>query len=111
MIDVLSRMSPSDLPIVLTVPVILLGGMLTAVIVYAITAFQRHREKDLATTLVLEMLDRGIPPAEIAAILKTMGLDQPPEGRTSRLRLILRSRGRSASEPAAQGAADSISGA
>ena len=80
MIDVLSRMSSQDLPTVITISIIFLGGMLTAVTIYAITAFQRHREKDLATTLVLEMLDRGIPPAEIAAILETMGLDQPPEG-------------------------------
>ncbi len=81
MIEILSRLSSSDLPVVLTVTPIVLMALLVSTTILIVKIVQRHRELQTASDLVLEMLDRGIEPQEIAAVLKAMGLDEPTESR------------------------------
>ena len=81
MVEILTRLHPSDLAAVLVVPVLALSVGLIALIALAIKAVQRYREREIAAALVSEMLARGVAPQEIVAILKAMGLEPPPEGR------------------------------
>lgn len=77
MIELLSRLHPSDLAAMLSMLAIglLVGAAaLTALIIRAV---QRYRERQIASSVVLEMLDRGIAPEEIIAVLKAKGLEDP----------------------------------
>jgi len=90
MIELLSRLHPSDLAAVLSM---LAAGLLVGLVALAaliIRAVQRYREHQIASSVVLEMLDRGIAAEEIVAVLKAMGLEAP-EGRRlgGRLRQLL----------------------
>lgn len=92
MIQILSRIPPGDLAGVLIVP----GSMLVASLLggglWLARAAQKRREQEMAAHLLLELLDRGVAPAEITAIFKSMGLEQPPESGFGRARGLFRSR-------------------
>jgi hypothetical protein len=98
MMELLSRLRPSDLAAVLSIlgSGLLVGAVaLTALIIRAV---QKHREHQIASSVVLEMLDRGIAVEEIVAVLKAMGLEDPQGQRIGgRLRQLP---GASASKPA-----------
>ncbi len=90
MIELLSRLTPSDLAMVLCVPAVVLVVGLVALTSQIIRAVQKHRERQIASSVVLEMLERGIAAEEIVAVLKAMGLEDP-QGRRfgGRLRQLL----------------------
>jgi pentatricopeptide repeat protein len=75
-------------------------------IAYLIRAIQRHRELETASSLVLEMLDRGISPEDITAVLKTMGLEPPADFSAQGLRLKFRTRDKQAGSPSTPGSAE-----
>jgi len=74
----LSRLPPNDVSVVLIIPI--LGVLLTLVILggWIISAVQRHREREIAASVVDHMLDRGVAPQEIVAVLRAMGLKEMP---------------------------------
>jgi len=81
MVELLSRLRPSDLAEVL---MILGAGAVVGLIALAalvIKAVQRYREHEIAASLVSEMLARGVAPQDIVSILKAMGIEPPPEGK------------------------------
>jgi hypothetical protein len=78
MVEILSRLPPSDLAAVLIVPTVALLVVLGALASQVIRAVQRYREREIASSVVADMLDRGIAPQEIVAVLKAMGLEAPP---------------------------------
>ncbi len=81
MLELLSRLPPGDLTVVLIVPT---AGLVVGVVALAalvIRAVERYREHEIAASLVSEMLARDVAPQEIIAILKAMGLDAPQERR------------------------------
>ena len=98
MVEVLSRLPGSDLsavlilvPVVFVVGVIGLAGLIAA-------AIQRHRDREIAAAVVAEMLDRGIAPEEIIAVLRAMGLEGTAAQRKIGAQRVSRANGR---QPAA----------
>ena len=84
MVELLSRLPGSDLSAVLIiVPVVFVVGTLGLAGLIA-TAIQRHRDREIAAAVVAEMLDRGIAPEEIIAVLKAIGL----EGSREHLKIV-----------------------
>jgi len=81
MVELLSRLSPSDLTVVLIVPTVGLVVGVVALAALVIRAVERYREREIAASLVSEMLAHGVAPQEIVSILKAMGLDAPQERR------------------------------
>ena len=81
MVELLSRLYPSDLTVVLiTFAALMLIGVVS-VVAQVIRAIHRHREREIAAAVVAEMLDRKIAPQEIVAVLKAMGLEAGEEKR------------------------------
>lgn len=75
MVELLSRLSGSDLTAVLIiVPVVVVVGIIGLAALIA-AAIQKHRDREIAAAVVAEMLDRNMPPEEIIAVLKAMGLE------------------------------------
>jgi hypothetical protein len=81
MFEVLSRLTPGDLAAVLVVVSMIVVVGLVSVISVVVTAIQRQREREVAASVVSEMLDRGAAPQDIVAVLKAMGSDEPPARR------------------------------
>ena len=81
MLELLSRLSPGDLTMVLILPTVALLVGVVALAAMVIRAVERYREREIAASLVSEMLARDVAPQEIVAILKAMGLDAPQERR------------------------------
>jgi len=81
MVELLSRLPPGDLTVVLIVPTVGLVVGVVALAALVIQAVQRYREREIAASLVSEMLARDLAPQEIISILKAMGLDMPQERR------------------------------
>jgi hypothetical protein len=100
MLDLLSKMRSEDLATTLIAIVAVSAvvvGVLIRLIVYSV---RRYRERQLATTLILEMLDRGMTADDIVRVLSAAGLEDRGEEVMS-LRERLRQRlGRSTSTPA-----------
>ncbi|NLS93572.1 MAG: hypothetical protein GXX96_15545 [Planctomycetaceae bacterium] len=86
MLELLSRLSPSDLAVVLLVPAVTLVAGVIIISALIIRAVQRNRERETAAAVVAEMLDRGIATEEIIAVLKAMGLEGSPDPRLTTLR-------------------------
>jgi hypothetical protein len=79
MVELLSKVNSGDLAAVLVVvPVVVVLGVL-GLVALVIAAVQRYRDRQIAWAVVTDMLERGIPPAEIIAVLKAMNLQSPPE--------------------------------
>lgn len=76
MLELLSRLSTSDLAAVLTIVVVAVTGVVIVVVALVIRAIHRYREREIAAAVVAEMLDRGIASQEIVAVLKAMGLEK-----------------------------------
>lgn len=74
MVELLSRLNPSDLATVLVVLTLAVVGGVIAIAICAIRAVQRYRERHIAASIVAEMLDRDIPTQEIVAVLNAIGL-------------------------------------
>lgn len=96
MLELLSRLAPSDLASVLTIVVAAVTGVVIAVVALVIRAIHRYREREIAAAVVAEMLDRGIASQEIVAVLNAMGLEKsdqadekPARERLRRLRAKL----------------------
>jgi hypothetical protein len=81
MVELLSRLRPDDLAMVLLLSTVALVLGVVALAGLVIRAVARYRKQELAATLVSEMLARDVPPQEITSILKAMGLDAPHERR------------------------------
>ncbi len=98
MIDVLSRVPPGDLEDVLIVVAVVLAVGLLGLAGLIILAVQRYREREIAASVVADMLDRGIAPQEIIAVLKAMRLEASPGQRwRGRLNELLGKRERATS--------------
>ncbi len=90
MVEILTRLNPADLAEVLTVGLLIVVVGLVALVSVAIGAFTRFRERQIASTVVLEMLDRGIATEEIIKVLRAMGLERTIDRRIrARLRQLL----------------------
>ena len=90
MIELLSRLAPSDLAVVLCVPAMALVVGLIVLTARIIIAIQRYHERRVAASLVLDMLDRGISPQEIEGVLKAMGAEIPAQRTTGDLKRSVR---------------------
>ena len=98
MIELLSRLNPSDLAMVLTVPAVGLVVGVIALAALVIRAIQRYREHQIAASVVVEMLERGMTAEDIVAVLKAIGLEEPQGRRLGgRVRQLL---GPSSGKPA-----------
>lgn len=99
MVEILSRLSGGDLTVVLLLPTVFLIIGLVLVTGIGIKGYQHYRERQIASTVVVEMLDHGMTCEEIVAVLKAMGLEEPQwRGPGGKLRQALEARGR---QPAA----------
>ena len=100
MLELLSRLYPADLATLLTIVTVALLGGLVLIVAQIIRGINRYREREIAAAVVAEMLDRGIAPEEIIAVLKAMGLEatseqrEPARGRMSPLDRCRRIRAR-----------------
>jgi hypothetical protein len=75
MVELLSRLNPGDLTAVLTVTVMVALGIVAVVARLIADGVRRHHERELATSLVLEMLDRGMTADDIVRVLSAAGLE------------------------------------
>lgn len=75
MTEILSRVSPGDMAAVIIVPILAIAGVLAMLAILIVTAVQHYREREIAATVVMEMLERGLGTEEIIAVLKAMGLE------------------------------------
>ena len=88
MLEVLSKLRSDDLVAVLVVTVLFGSCMLVGAIGIIATAVRRYHARQLATSLILEMLDRGMTADEIVRILTAAGMqDQQDDLSSVRQRL------------------------
>lgn len=86
MVEVLSRITSGDLAALLIVGTLALTVGVVGVASQIVAAFWRHREREVAAAVIANLLDRGLAPQEIIAVLQAMGLNAPPK-RSTRGRL------------------------
>jgi Mg/Co/Ni transporter MgtE len=79
MLELFSRLSPADLAVVLTVVPVIGLGLLFIVLVAVAKLIARYHERQLATSLILEMLDRGMSADDIVRVLSAAGLEDRRE--------------------------------
>jgi hypothetical protein len=77
--SVFSRMTGDELTVVLIIGTIAVVGGIVFLTRIIVSAVQRHHGRMVASSVVAEMLDRGMAPQDIVAILKAMGLEDPPD--------------------------------
>lgn len=84
--DLLSRLDGEEL----MVATIVLGALIMVIVVVAVRigaeVWLRLRERQLATSVILEMLDRQIPVDEIERVLKAAGFGDRGTGLSALLR-------------------------
>lgn len=69
MLEILSRLHGDDIVGLVAV----VGGFITAITVVCVVAWERHRERQLAVTIIEDMLDQGMSVEQIERILKAAG--------------------------------------
>jgi hypothetical protein len=74
MVELLSRLSPGDLAVVLCVPPVILVVMLVPLTKVVADTWRKYREREMATSIVLEMLVQGMQADEITRVLKAAGM-------------------------------------
>jgi len=67
--EVLSQLSGDELLALLVVAMIILLGL----IVSCVAAWQTHREREMAVTIIQDMLDQGLSSDQIERVLKAAG--------------------------------------
>jgi hypothetical protein len=72
-------MGGDELTVVLVIGILFIVGGIVLLTRIIVSAVQRHHGRTIASSVVSEMLARGMSPQDIVAILKAMGLDDPPD--------------------------------
>jgi len=91
MVEILSRLGGGQLADVLTLTVLVGLGLVMGVVITVATLIAQYHERQLATSLILEMLDRGMSAEDIVRVLSAAGLKGRQEKLAS-LRQRLRQR-------------------
>jgi sulfite reductase beta subunit-like hemoprotein len=79
MFELLSRFSPGELAIVLCVPLVVLVAVLVPLARVVTDTWRKYRERELATSLVLEMLVQGMGSEEITRVLEAADMEDHQE--------------------------------
>ena len=89
--DVLLKLTSGDLAVVITLACFLAFSGVVSVTIVIAQNWRKHYQGEMATTVVLEMLERGMSADEIKGVLKAMGM----EDQEGRVVLRLKRRGQS----------------
>jgi hypothetical protein len=79
MVEVLSKINGGDLATVFIVVPLMLAGLIAVLVIGIAQILRRYYERRMATTVILEMLDRGMPTEDIVRVLTAAGLEDKPE--------------------------------
>jgi hypothetical protein len=74
--QVLSRLSTADLAMVLTLGIMFGVGGLIAVTMIITQCVRRHYKQQMVTSLILDMLDRGMSADDIVRVLSAVGMQE-----------------------------------
>ena len=75
MVDLLSRLSPAELPVVLCLGLLAVVVCVIGVARIVAGSLRRYRERKLATSVVLEMLNRRMPFDQIRDVILAMDME------------------------------------
>ena len=75
MVEILSRLSPGELPVVLCLGLLAVVVCVIGVAKVMAGAWRRYRERKLATSVVLEMLNRQMPFDQIRDVVLAMDME------------------------------------
>jgi hypothetical protein len=75
MADILSRLSPAELPVVLCLGLLAVVVCVIGVARIVAGSLRRYRERQLATSVVLEMLNRQMPFDQIRDVILAMDME------------------------------------
>ena len=75
MVEILSRLSPGELPVVLCLGLLAMVACVIGVTKIVAGAWRRYRERKLATSVVLEMLNRRMPFEQIRDVVLAMDME------------------------------------
>jgi hypothetical protein len=98
--ELLSRVSSGDLTMLLAMALVIVGPILAVVALFTVKGLWQHRQRQLATSLILEMLDRGMTADDIVHVLAAAGLEDRPDELLARRRRVQAQLGEQQSEPA-----------
>ncbi|MHB1034078.1 MAG: hypothetical protein ACYC35_08410 [Pirellulales bacterium] len=73
MVEVLSRVNGGDLAMILVFAILGLSVGVFGLLGAVVACVRRYRERQQAAAIILDMLDRGITPDEIARVLQAAG--------------------------------------
>ncbi len=75
MVEILSRLPPGELPVVLCLGILAAVVCVIGAIKIVAGAWGQYRERELATTVVLEMLNRQMPFDQIRDVISAMDME------------------------------------
>ena len=75
MVEILSRLSPGELPVVLCLGLLAMVVCVIGVTWIVVGSLRRHRERKLATSVALEMLNRQMPFDQIRDVILAMDME------------------------------------
>ena len=75
MVEILSRLSPGELPVVLCLGLLAVVVCVIGVVRIVAGSLRRYRERKLATSVVLEMLNRRMPFDQIRDVILAMDME------------------------------------
>ena len=75
MVEILSRLSPGDLPVVLCLGLLAAVVCVIGVARIVVGSLRRYRERQLATSVVLEMLNHRMPFDQIRDVILAMDME------------------------------------
>ena len=75
MVEILSRLSPGELPVVLCLGLLAVVACVIGVAGIVAGSLRRYRERKLATSVVLEMLNRRMPFDQIRDVILAMDME------------------------------------
>ncbi len=76
MVEILSRLPPGELPVVLCLGFLAVVVCVIGTVKIVAGAWGRYRERKLATTLILEMLNRQMPFDQIRDVISAMDMEE-----------------------------------
>jgi hypothetical protein len=79
--EIVSKMQPSDLTLVLAIVVGIVAGVAVAITAIITGSARRYRERELAANLIHELLERNLPTDEIERLVHAIA----PESEAERL--------------------------